>query len=309
MGLAGHFRSSDIVLLYHRIGRVSPDPWCLCVTPEHFSEHLEVLRRFHPIRLRDIRPASPRIGRKLSVAITFDDGYADNLYEAARLLKRYDMPATFFLTTGFIGSTREFWWDELERAVLEPVKTSGRFQATAGEVTVEFDGGSDGRATFFSLYKQLQPLSHEIRRQIMDQLLAWSDRSAGARRSHVCLTHEEVRRLAADDLFEIGSHTVTHPVLSARPLESQYMELRASKTMLEDLVERRVASCSYPYGGTGHYSPDTMKTVAEIGYARACTTSAHAVSRCDLPYAIPRFNITDMDGANFERLLLQARWK
>jgi hypothetical protein len=55
-----------------------------------------------------------------SVAITFDDGYADNLHNARPLLERYGMPATFFLTSGYIGREREFWWDELERLILQP---------------------------------------------------------------------------------------------------------------------------------------------------------------------------------------------
>ena len=97
MKLVRHFRSRDLILLYHRVARVDSDPWSLCVTPEHFSEHLEVLRKHRPIRLDQVKPSGWRAGgSRASVAITFDDGYADNLYEAKRLLERYDIPATFF---------------------------------------------------------------------------------------------------------------------------------------------------------------------------------------------------------------------
>ena len=56
-----------------------------------------------------------------SIAVTFDDGYADNLHCAARLLQKHDVPATFFLTSGYLGGHEEFWWDELTRLVFDPV--------------------------------------------------------------------------------------------------------------------------------------------------------------------------------------------
>src|SRR4051812_42052379 len=83
-----------LILLYHRIASVDTDPWQLCVSPEHFDEHLTVLRKFRPGRLTEMTGSMPRG----SIAVTFDDGYADNLHGAARLLQKHDLPATFFLT-------------------------------------------------------------------------------------------------------------------------------------------------------------------------------------------------------------------
>ena len=49
-----------------------------------------------------------------SVVITFDDGYRDNLLVAKPILEEHGLPATVFVTTGYVGSNRDFWWDELE---------------------------------------------------------------------------------------------------------------------------------------------------------------------------------------------------
>ena len=120
--LRDRFAPEGLILLYHRVADAGSDPWSLCVTPRHFAEHLEVLRKYSdPMRLQHLAQGlyrRQRAGRP--VAITFDDGYADNLQNAKPLLERYDIPATVFVTTGYIGSEREFWWDELERLLLQP---------------------------------------------------------------------------------------------------------------------------------------------------------------------------------------------
>ncbi|HET9531812.1 MAG TPA: polysaccharide deacetylase family protein, partial [Blastocatellia bacterium] len=106
-----------VILMYHRVAEVRSDPWSLCVTPQHFAEHMEILRRHaRPISLRELTGAlrEGSVPRR-SVVVTFDDGYLDNLKNARPLLERYDIPATFFIATGYLGGEREFWWDELER--------------------------------------------------------------------------------------------------------------------------------------------------------------------------------------------------
>jgi hypothetical protein len=84
---------------------------------------------------------------------------------------------------------------------------------------------------------------------------------------------------------------------------SDYEELSESKAWLENLLGNHVASFSYPYGGSGHYTPQTVRSVVDSGFVRACSTSAHPVDRNDGPYELPRFNVTDMNGEQFERFV------
>jgi len=106
-----------IVLLYHRVIALESDPWELCVSPEHFSQHLDVLRKhFFPVRLQELLQISRGSTReKRYVALTLDDGYSDSLYNAQPLLERNDVPATVFVVTGALEQEQEFWWDELPR--------------------------------------------------------------------------------------------------------------------------------------------------------------------------------------------------
>ena len=270
------FQSRSLVLMYHRIANVRPDPWSLCVSPDHFAEHLHVLQNYHRVRLDQLRPGGWSIRPQLSVAITFDDGYADNLHEAARLLSRYDTPATFFVTTGYIGAGQEFWWDELERVV-------------------PFD-------QYLEVYQKLQPLTHADRRQLLNAMLKESGGSVACRPSHRPLTIEELQRLASNELVEIGAHTVTHPLLASQPAEQQHSEIGGSKAWLESVLNRPVTSFSYPYGGTHHYTPTTVQTVRDLGFSRACTTTPGPVRKSDDPCRWGRVQVPDVGGDEFQQL-------
>src|SRR5207245_611648 len=106
---------------YHRVEDLPSDPQRMCVGPDQFDEHLAVLRtRFRPASLSSAVEATRKGDLDRDVAVTFDDGYADNLLNAKPLLETHGIPATVFVTTDYIDSKREFWWDELERLLLQP---------------------------------------------------------------------------------------------------------------------------------------------------------------------------------------------
>src|SRR5262249_6249536 len=103
--LRSWFGCKALILMYHGVAEVSSAPWSLFATPQHFAEHLEVLRQYaRPMRLRRLAQAFGNVSlASRSVVVTFDDGYANNLHNARPLLERYDIPATVFLTTGYLG--------------------------------------------------------------------------------------------------------------------------------------------------------------------------------------------------------------
>src|SRR5690242_19657355 len=96
------FRSSALILLYHRVADLATDPFEQAISPRRFEEHLEVLvRRAQPVGLTELlkRLSTGKIAQR-SAVVTFDDGYADNLHAAAPILQKHGVPATFFLSTG-----------------------------------------------------------------------------------------------------------------------------------------------------------------------------------------------------------------
>lgn len=96
-----------IVLCYHRVTKLVHDEHMLAVSPKNFRDQIKYISENFPVQKFD----TPWNHKELSFVITFDDGYADNLYEALPVLQEFSVPATFFVTSGFIDSDREFPWD------------------------------------------------------------------------------------------------------------------------------------------------------------------------------------------------------
>jgi peptidoglycan/xylan/chitin deacetylase (PgdA/CDA1 family) len=324
-----HFSRRALILLYHRINEADTDPWQLAVTPRHFAEHLQVLRRFgRPTPICSLSAGLRGEGLpRRAVLVTFDDGYADNLLQAKPLLEEYDVPATVFITTGYTGADREFWWDELDRLFLQPGALPGVLRLVLngnkhawwlGRAS-DYDEASyygnlqwrgwyeddptPRHSVYRSLWQLMQPMSECERQQARTDLLAWAGASASARPTHRPLTSEEIIELARSRLIEIGCHTVTHPQLSALSAESQRDEISKSKEQLEEILGRPVTSFAYPYGRERDYTGETAALLQEAGFDCACTASAQAVDRNSDPFQLPRVQVTDMDGESFSHLL------
>lgn len=321
------FERKTIILMYHRVAEVHPDPWSLCVTPQHFAEHLEILQKYErPIPLHQlVRFLQKGKVPRRSVILTFDDGYADNLYNAKPLLEYYDIPATVFLTTGHIGHKCEFWWDELDRLLLQPgtlpetlclTINGNNHQWQLGEAAFypedrywqhsswKFleDSPSPRQAIYRSLWQLLQPLPESEQRKVLDELLAWASTKAKGRLTHRTLSQQEVATLARGGLVEVGAHTVTHPVLSALPAASQRDEIQQSKARLEKMLGCPVTSFAYPYG---KYRAETVPIVRETGFTCACSTFAGTVERDADRFQLPRVPVEDWNGEGFSQRLSQ----
>jgi peptidoglycan/xylan/chitin deacetylase (PgdA/CDA1 family) len=322
-------QSKALILLYHRVSAVRPDPWSLSVTPEHFGEHLAVLHRHASvIRLEDlVRRLVERQPLRRAVAITFDDGYADNLQNARPLLEKYDLPATVFVVSGVVGQAGEFWWDELARLLLEPGSLPNLLVLCIGGVEQSWNLGSTANYSaadalrdeawiawgddyptarhrlYRELWEKMLPLREEDRQRLLNDLRAWAQAGPSVRSMPRAITPDELSSLARDGLVEIGAHTVTHPRLAALPIAEQRTEIRRSKASLEDLGGKPVNHFSYPFGRRTDYGPETVALVNQSGCVSACSNFADWVTPATDLFQLPRVNVPDGDGETFARYL------
>jgi peptidoglycan/xylan/chitin deacetylase (PgdA/CDA1 family) len=115
------------------------------------------------------------------------------------------------------------------------------------------------------------------------------------------MTPDEVALLARDGLVEVGAHTMTHPRLSALSEQAQRREIRESRTRLEEVVGKAVATFAYPYGQLGDYGEESVAIVRDAGFDVACANVPGTVTRASDLFQLPRFHVSDWDGDSFDR--------
>ena len=294
------------ILLYHRIARVEADPWRLCVSPENFEAHLQLLKASFRVMSLSELVANLARGKAPAnaVAITFDDGYLDNLLTAKPLLERYCLPATVFVASGAVGSDIDFWWDQLATLLLVPSRLPPVLAVELGEQSWRWETGDRARL-HGSVYEALRTLDRHRALQALDQIAAWSQAEDGWRNRNPTLDPDQLRELARGGLVEIGAHTVNHPVLAALPIGEQRDEIVTSGQHLAAMTGTRIANFAYPHGGLRDFNAQTARLVEQAGFESACAAEdGVALEGCDR-FALPRVSIGDLDGAVFERKLRQ----
>ena len=308
---------SAIVLLYHRVTHLQTDPQLLAVTPEHFAAQMAALRQIaKPVRLS-------QVFREDGVAVTFDDGYADNLHEAAPLLEQFAVPATVFATTGHTDTSNEFFWDELDRLFLQSnrlpeklelgdrvfdLKDCFRYTPAQWEQYRQWNVlqpamDRSRQAIYLEVCKLLHVSTADQRAAYLSQLRKWSNLQETGRESHRMMTSAELRKLADSAMVEIGAHTVNHPLLAAESPQRQREEIELSKTSLEKILGKPVHSFSYPFGTRRDYNSMTIDAVRSAGLEIACSNFEAIITAETDRLQIPRFIVRDWDGPEFTRRL------
>jgi peptidoglycan/xylan/chitin deacetylase (PgdA/CDA1 family) len=299
-----------VVLLYHRVTELELDPQLLAVRPERFRAQMELVStEYTPLPLGELlRAASANQLPERAVAVTFDDGYADNLQQAEPILRACGVPATVFVATGYCTAGTEYWWDELERILLV---------GTEGPQVLELSDGTESRSYPTSsaaergeAYAALQPWlrsgSVERREDLLRQLRRWAGEAEGpvCRDSHRPMTVEEVRALDRSDFVAVGGHTRNHPCLAEESPEVQREEIAGSAADLAEWLEASPASFAYPFGGPLiDYTAETRRLVRGAGFELATSAVPEQVTRLSSRWEVPRRLVRDWGPQHFEAWL------
>lgn len=323
---------NSLILLYHRVADVECDPQLLSVSHENFKAHLECITHdYTPVSLQALLSEEKQIeAGKKCVAITFDDGYADNLYNAKPLLDSFRVPATVFVTSEATLTTSEFWWDTLERIFLRPGVLPERLKIVTGGMSYERQLGqvhqyAEGLWRQYKSWNVLEKRDPTERHRIYKDLCAllrprpaapidafvgalsaWAGPGAGPNRHQLPLSQQELEELSKSSDIEIGSHGATHCCLSSMSLEEQEEEIRTSKIIIESTVKHRIDKFSYPFGAPSDYSARTQALLKTAGFLCACSTTPGVLKKDTNPFELPRLIVRNWDGREFKKRLQRA---
>jgi peptidoglycan/xylan/chitin deacetylase (PgdA/CDA1 family) len=312
-------RPQAVVLVYHRVGERTLDPWRLTVDPEIFAGQMETLARdWSPISLAELVEGFGR--RRLpgrAVAVTFDDGYADNLEVAAPILLEHKITATLFVATDLIDSGGPLWWDELAVLLLEPARLPATLTLSSGngnQWSIPSVAADEPRAAvttqpwearpgtrlraFYEVWLALRELDAPTIEAALNEIAEWADAPRSSAR--VLLTWEQLREFAALPGFELGAHTLTHPVLPSCSAEGARAEIAGSAERLRAEAGVDVGQFAYPFGA---WDENLARLVADLGFSAAHTTDGGAISWRSSPHALPRVPAENHAPGDFAAML------
>ncbi|MCU1348384.1 MAG: polysaccharide deacetylase [Acidobacteria bacterium] len=262
-------RRCGLVLVFHATGHVTGDP-AERVNPEIGQKllhrqfgHLKRAYRVVPAAELQACAITRRRGAKVPVAITFDDDLRSHVDTALPLLRRYDLPATFFLCGASLEAPNEFWWERLQRAHERHAVPPALRQMSLAQAADHL--------------VRMQPAERET----LDRELAVC---AGAPAPDTGLRANDVRALAELG-FEIGWHTRRHERLAGAPPATLEALIGEGREDLELAAGVRMEAIAYPFGLADEA---TLAAAAAAGFSRGYTNAEHQVTNSSLPLALGR---------------------
>jgi peptidoglycan/xylan/chitin deacetylase (PgdA/CDA1 family) len=297
------------ILMYHRVGRETFDPWSMLVEPDRFAAQIEWLSRNRTVlplaefaRLNRER----RLPRE-AVALTFDDGYASVL-EAVPLLQTLGLLVTVFVPAGLIQSGAEFWWDELARMVLRWPAESLHLDSTRWPVPPAWE-----RDRSWSPDAAPQTPRQRLYLAIWSKLWTRTPAALGAAMTELreqvpaiepdaadrALTPEQMRSISPATM-SFGSHGLTHPCLPALDHKEKLHEIGESRARCAAITGIAPEAFAYPYGRLDKAS---RRLVEEAGYGCGCAAGDIFVTQRSNPFALPRLNVGNWEPDDLRDML------
>ena len=267
-----------LVLNYHRIGTPDDslfdhDLWS--ATQGDFDQQVRLLASgFDVIGLSDLRSALDDLrtgtGRawqtRRFAMITFDDGYLDNFEQAFPVLESHNVPGVFFITSGFPDAGRLAWWDEIAWMV----RTSTRSQLELSQrwLAAPLSLAADNHeAVIQRLLRRYYRIKGHETAAFLDELAeaTGAGRAPSGTADGLWMNWDMVRSMHASGM-SIGTHTVTHPILSRLSADEQDLEICESRLRIEHELSDTVSALSYPVGSRDSFNDATRAALSRNGF-------------------------------------------
>jgi peptidoglycan/xylan/chitin deacetylase (PgdA/CDA1 family) len=299
--LASAARGRGVILTLHHVRPLEDRDFApnqlLEITPEYLDQFLTLVRElgFDVIPLSDVperlRLAAPK---KPFVALTFDDGYRDNLEYGLPVLRRHKAPWTLFVTADYANGGGQLWWLELEEAIRHLERVSLPIEGTMLDLPCGTPAAK--HLAFKALYWRLRSGPEDRLRTAIRNLAARAGIDGSELVRALCLGWNELKKLAREPGVTIGAHTITHSMLAKHDEAAAQREIEGSRDVIQRELGVAVSHFSYPVGDVTSAGPREFALAREAGFATAVTTRPGHVfaAHADHLHALPRVSVNGL---------------
>jgi peptidoglycan/xylan/chitin deacetylase (PgdA/CDA1 family) len=218
---------------------------------------------------------------KLSVCISFDDGYADNYTNALPILNKYQVPGTFFIATK--GTQQGYLWNDV---LLNSIRHTQVPQLTITDNSWHLNSTENKVTAYLSLVSQLKFMPNKER----DENLSKIRQQLGALDTPRCMMTEDELRHLHELGHEIGGHTSTHSILGVQDEQVALTEIHNNKTDLETILDSKIKTFAFPNGYFPRdFDQSHINMIKASGFKFACSTNDGGITSTSNRYSISRF--------------------
>ena len=261
------------ILAYHRICNGAFSPLDMNISPSVFEEHIRYIKKYYnPISMIQAVNYLEQ-GNKIhgnSIVITFDDGYKDNYKNAFPILKKYEVPATIFVSVEAINTGMTFWYDSIVRSLRN---TNKKF--------INLDNFNMKKYSLVNAHKKLDAIieivefikywppkkRNQFVKYLVDKLEPCSE---ATNNTAPILNWDEIKDMSESGI-SFGSHGMTHSILTTLDPEEIKYEITESKRILREQIGEDIRLFSYPNGGEKDFNQEIINLLIDNGYRAACT--------------------------------------
>ena len=292
------------ILLYHRFG--SDDEGRRTCADVFAQQMVFVKKHCHVMAMAELGELL-RAGESLpdnTVVITVDDGYEDFYTHAFPVLIKYGLPATFYVTTGFVDRRLWLWPDRVSYMLENTLLRQWPLTIRGEERLRSPQDKRERRKLWIEICQYCLSLEEQQKHLFLDDLAGRLEVNVPAEIPSDCapVSCQQLQEMSRSGI-EIGAHTATHPRLVKIPEGQLAEEIVGAKRRIEEIIGQPVLSFSYPNGDTDDYDDRLKDLVEKAGYLSAAVAYPNAGTRDR--FEIGRYSV----GSGMREFQLLLSWR
>ena len=230
--------------------------------------------------------------KKNSVSITFDDGFENNFTIALPILRKYGIPATFYICPMNIEKKKIFWVDKIEGCI--NYSTKSKIELFLDKYRTFFLKSNKSKIKVVNFIKSFckktsNKKKNSVIKQLVNQTAVRPDQSSS--KNYRIASWSLIRQITKSKLFTIGGHSLEHTILTKISIKEADKDIKTTINLIKKRTNYRIKHFSYPEGQHEHYNKFIIKNLKNNGIISCPTAISGKNSLNTNPFHLKRIMV------------------